>query len=76
LLRKSSCSTPNIAIHELLHALGFKHSSNPENIMYHITQCEQNISKDMIDYINELYAIPSLPDLKLHNTSAKLKGDF
>lgn len=76
LLRKTFCPTPNIAIHELLHALGFKHSSNPGNIMYNITKCEQDMDEDMIKYIDRLYTLPSLPDLILYNTSAKLEGRF
>lgn len=76
LLRKTSCPNPNIAIHELLHVLGFKHSSNPDNILYNITQCDQTVSQDIVDYIEKLYSISSLPDLSLYNASAKLRGRF
>ena len=70
LLRDSSCEIPNVAIHELLHVLGFDHSSNNENIMYNLSNCRQTIGDDIIDLINELYSFESLPDLTLENVSA------
>ncbi len=76
LLRKSNCERPNIAIHELLHALGFKHSLNKDNIMYNVTECSQTISQDIIDEINRLYSIPSYPDLSFENASGSLTGRF
>jgi hypothetical protein len=76
LIKESDCPHPNIAIHELLHVLGFKHSANPENIMYNITNCDQTIGDDTIQMINELYSIPSYPDLVFENVSAIVKGRF
>lgn len=76
LIRDSSCATPNIAIHELLHVLGFDHSSNFNSIMFEITSCEQEIGDDIPQLINNLYSIPSLPDLTLQNVSASLNGRF
>ncbi len=76
LIRESSCSKPNIALHELLHVLGFDHSTNPGNIMYNITNCNEIIGEDMINVINELYSIPSYPDLDFSNVSAVLNGKF
>lgn len=76
LIRESNCAYPNIALHELLHVLGFKHSENPKNIMYHITDCDQTIGEDMIQLINSLYAIPSAPDLIFENVSAEISGRF
>jgi len=76
LIRESRCEKPNIALHELLHALGFKHSSNPNNIMYHITKCEQTIGSDIIELINELYLVPSYPDLSFENVSAIMHGRY
>ena len=58
------CDRPIIAIHELLHALGFKHSSNKKSIMYAVSNCNQEITGDIIDKINVLYKDPSLADLK------------
>jgi len=76
LLRDSNCPNPNIAIHELLHALGFDHSKNPENIMYEISRCDQEIGQDTINVINELYSVPSLPDLSFEDASASMKGRY
>ena len=76
LIKESSCENPNIAIHELLHVLGFEHSLNPENIMYNISSCNQEISQDMIDLINNLYASPSYADLSIENASAVMRGKY
>ena len=76
LIRGSKCERPNIAIHELLHALGFEHSSNRDNIMYYINRCEQTIGEDMPELINELYSIPSYSDLTFENVSAVMHGRY
>ncbi len=76
LIKDSNCENPNIALHELLHALGFVHSENPDNIMYYISRCRQTIAQDQIDLINELYAVPSQPDLALENVSAVMRGKY
>jgi len=76
LLRNSDCPKPNVAIHELLHSLGFKHSENPKNIMYNITDCDQTIGEDTINLINDLYSIPSYPDLAFKNISGIVSGRF
>ena len=76
LIKNSNCPNPNVATHELLHVLGFKHSTNPNNIMYNVTDCGQTISNDVIQLINELYSTPSYPDLILENVSGIMKGRF
>ncbi|MEK6844778.1 MAG: M12 family metallopeptidase [Nanoarchaeota archaeon] len=63
LIRQSECANPNIALHEILHALGFGHSVNQNNIMYEISECSQTIGDDILSFIDELYSIPSQPDL-------------
>jgi hypothetical protein len=76
LIKQSNCPKPNVALHELFHVLGFEHSANPENIMYNISRCDQIIGQDMIQLINNLYSIPSYPDLVFEDASAKISGRF
>ncbi len=76
LLKSSDCQRPNVAIHELLHVLGFIHSNNPNNIMYNYTKCKQTIGDDIPNLINELYSTPNYPDLIFENASAKMDGRY
>jgi ribosomal protein L24E len=76
LIRESKCERPNIAIHELLHALGFDHSENPNNIMYPISKCAQTIGEDIPKLISELYLTPSYADLNFENVSAVMNGRY
>lgn len=76
LIRDSGCETPNVAIHELLHVLGFRHSSNEYNIMYNMSKCGQRIGEDMINKINEIYSIPSYSDLVFENVSVIMHGRY
>jgi hypothetical protein len=76
LLKDSNCPNPNIAIHELLHALGFNHSINQNNIMYPITNCEQTIGQDIPELIDILYSTPSYSDLSFKNATAIIHGRY
>ena len=76
LLKDSQCSSPNIAIHELLHVLGFDHSKNKNNVLYNITNCNQDIGDDVINLIDELYSTESLPDLVFEDLSAFMEGRY
>jgi len=76
LIKESKCPIPNVGIHELLHVLGFDHSPNPNNIMYEVSRCEQEISQDIIDTINNLYSTPTLADLSIDNASASMHGRY
>lgn len=69
LIRQSECPNPNIALHEILHALGFNHSSNENNIMYGISECSQTLGDDIPLFIDKLYSIPSKPDLVFEELS-------
>ncbi|MBU2104929.1 MAG: matrixin family metalloprotease [Nanoarchaeota archaeon] len=76
LIRESKCGVPNVELHELLHVLGFDHSSNPQNIMYNLSSCGQTIGDDVLNLINELYSIGSFPDLVLKNVSSVIEGRY
>lgn len=76
LLRETKCERPNIALHELLHALGFAHSKNQNNVMYDVVKCYQTLGQDISDLINELYSYPTYSDLAFGNVSASMSGRF
>ncbi|MFH1585276.1 MAG: CARDB domain-containing protein [archaeon] len=76
LIRDSNCERPNVALHELMHVLGFNHSNNPKNIMYPFSRCDQIISDDQVLLIDELYSTPSYPDLVFENVSAVMNGKY
>lgn len=76
LMRDSECKNPNIAIHELLHALGFNHSGNPNNIMYETSDCGQTIGEEIPQFLQDIYSIPSEPDLSFDNSSAIMNGKY
>lgn len=76
LLKNSDCPRPNVAMHEILHALGFNHSQNPNNIMYPVTKCSQVLGEDIPDLISQLYSIPSYADLEIQNASAEMHGRY
>ncbi|MFB6246061.1 MAG: matrixin family metalloprotease [Candidatus Pacearchaeota archaeon] len=73
---KKSCPKPNVAIHEILHALGFKHSSNENNIMYDTSKCDQEIGEDIPKLLEKLYEIPAQPDLVLEDVNTKTHGRY
>ncbi len=74
--RDNKCDEPIVALHEILHVLGFKHSSNPKSIMYNVSSCEQRLTNEIIEVINEVYQDPTLPDLTVLNPIAKKKGIY
>jgi len=76
LIRQSECQNPNVALHEVLHALGFDHSENPNNIMYGISKCSQTLGDDIPSLINEIYSISSYPDLTLEEASPEVHGKY
>jgi hypothetical protein len=76
LMKDSDCEKPNIALHELLHVLGFDHSTNPNNIMYEISKCNQVIGEDIIDFINKIYSIEPRPDLLFEDAFATMHGKY
>ena len=75
LIKDSRCPKPNVALHELLHVLGFNHSENKNNIMYPISNCNQDMG-DISELINEIYSVESYPDLAIENVSAIMSGKY
>jgi hypothetical protein len=76
LYRVEECEEPQIALHELLHALGFDHNSNQQSIMYPITNCEQSIDQEIIEEINFLYNQESAADLIIESVTANKSGRY
>ncbi len=76
LIKKSECFNPNVAIHELLHALGFDHSENKNNIMYNFSYCDQEIGEDIIEEINRIYSQEPLADLKITQANAIIEKGY
>src|SRR3989344_684239 len=77
LYRPETCDTPQVATHEILHALGFDHNDNSSSIMYPITSCDQVLDDDIVEEIEKLYSVPSAGDLVIESvkaiTESKLK---
>ena len=77
LYQTDNCSTPTIALHEILHSLGFDHNNtDPNSIMYPITSCHKTLDQYIINEINSLYSIPSEPDLMIINATVNRNGSY
>jgi hypothetical protein len=76
LYRDENCPETKIALHELLHALGFDHNNNPKSILYPTLNCNQIIDQDIIDSINLLYSVRNNPDLKIDRVNATKSGRY
>ena len=76
LYRYEKCDEPKIALHEILHALGFDHNGNSKSILYHVTNCDEKLDQYIIDEINRLYSVKSAPDLVISNVRAEKTGRY
>ena len=76
LYREEKCGTPNVAIHEILHALGFDHNNNKNSIMYPVTECGQEIDDYIINEISRLYKDDPLPDLLISKLEVNRTGRY
>ena len=74
--RSEKCARPNVALHEIFHALGFDHVNDRKNIMYPVTECSQEIGEDLIGQINEIYSVDSLPDIAIEKVIANTTGRY
>ncbi len=76
LYNSESCRYPIVALHELCHVFGFDHSSDPENIMYNTSGCDQRMSDDMIKLMKDLYSFTALADIRIEEVSAVISGAY
>jgi len=70
LFKDEKCDNPKLALHELLHVLGFDHNNNPKSVMYPITRCDQEFDSYIAEEINLLYSEESLPNLAILQINA------
>lgn len=76
LYREGNCKNANVALHELLHALGFDHNNDKKSILYPTLICDQTIDEEIIQSINELYKIESAPELTFFELNATKSGRY
>jgi len=76
LYKGDNCENPNVALHEIFHALGFDHNANPQSIMYNVSNCNQKIDQSLVEEINSLYAVDSLPDLVITEVVASKEAIY
>lgn len=70
LFKDEKCDEPKLAVHEILHVLGFDHNNNPKSVMYPVTHCDQSLDEYISNEINRLYAQDTLPDLTILKINA------
>lgn len=76
LYRSEKCERPIVALHEILHALGFDHTSEKKSVMFPITDCEQELDAFIINQIDSLYAADAAPDLAIERVNARATGRY
>lgn len=76
LYRDEKCAEPKIALHEILHALGFDHNGNSESILYPVTSCDEKLDQYITDEIDRLYSIESASDLAITDVHAEKAGKY
>jgi len=76
LIKPERCEIPQIALHEIFHALGFDHSSNEKDVMFPVVICGQKINPEIFDEINRIYSIPSGPDIAIDKIEINKTGRY
>lgn len=76
LYREERCDSPHIALHEVLHVLGFDHNTNPRSILYPTLDCAQTLDTYFVDDLNRLYATPTQPDLVIIEATGNTSGKY
>lgn len=76
LYRNEKCDSPHVALHEIMHALGFDHSANESSIMFPVTSCRQVFDDYLAEEINKIYLLDPKPDLFISGISANKTGKY
>jgi hypothetical protein len=77
LFRQERCNDlPIVALHEILHSLGFEHNDNPGSVLYPTLECDQEIDDYIIEDLNDLYEQDSASDLKIEKVEASKSGKY
>lgn len=76
LYRSDSCPTTHVALHEVLHVLGFEHNNNPGSILYPTLDCSQEFDQYIADEIDRIYENDGLPDLKISEVNANKSARY
>lgn len=76
LYKEDKCETTHVALHELLHVLGFNHNNNPKSILYPTLNCEQKLDNYLVDELNSLYLNHGYADLKISGVWATKSGRY
>lgn len=76
LFRSDECENPQIALHEILHALGFDHNDNSDSIMYPVTSCGQVVDDYIFEEINKVYEVQGRPDLAIEKVEVNRVGRY
>lgn len=76
LYRIERCGEPVVTIHETLHALGFDHTSHESSILYPVSNCNQQLEQEIVNTINQIYAVKPLPDITIESLNANRRGLF
>lgn len=76
LFRPEKCEMPNIAIHEILHVLGFDHNEDPGSILYPTLDCDQKIDSYFVERINKIYSVSSAAELEVSEVEATKLGPY
>lgn len=76
LYREERCDSPHIALHEILHALGFDHNDDPGSILYPTLDCDQTLDDYLVEDINSIYSVKSAPDLEIGAVNVTKSGRY
>lgn len=76
LYEDDECDEPHIAVHEMLHVLGFNHSANPNSILYPRLNCDQVVDEYLFDELNKLYSVPSKAELVIQYVESSKSGIY